>query len=250
MQFLTPSELLKAAPGAGRLRAKDDSLLDTAAFLRHIAADRGLSPVLAVQGTAHGDSVHGASKGRHLVVAANPKGEALALLNSHSNHRKAWLGAGYVVLYGGERPLFVIGAALPVVRWRGFKEPLAELDRWKPTMQEVKKRLETWRPKWTDVATFAEKFVEAIYFEDHKRPSSVAFPEGCGNCDGYGLMFHMLRKAMDGNLPSADPSQRRLKPIKGPDTLMNAANAAFNVAANACWNTKIPFAPLPRYHRT
>lgn len=249
MQFLTPSELTKAAPGASRLRVKDPSLLDTAAFLRHIERDRGLLPVMGVQGTSHGDSVHGPNKGRHLVVAANKKGEALALLNSHTNHRKAWMGTGYVA-YVEEQPLFVMGAVLPVVRWRGFEEPLRELDRWQPTVREIYKQLEKFRLTDEAYDLFVEKFVEAIYFDDHKKPNIETFHSAIHSANALAAMFLLLRKALAGGLPAADPSQRRLKPIQGPDTVMNAANAAFIVAANACWHVERPIVPLPRYHRT
>lgn len=237
MQYLTPQALTKAAPAAQRLREKSLTLLDTTAFLRHIGRDRGYLPVLAAQGTHHEDASYGPAKGRHLVVAADQRGNALILLNSHTVHRKAWMGAGFVATHG-ERPLFVVGAAIPVARWRGFAEPLAELDKWRPSLQEVKKSLTDWRPGLDGVSRFANAYADAAYLA--KKASPAAFSD-IRPRDGYDMMFLMLEKALDGNVEPADPNARRLKPIKGPDALMHAANQAFRVAANMLNLTSIPF---------
>lgn len=244
MQYLTPAELAKQAPATQRLRPKDPGLLDTAAFLRHIEREKGFLPVLAIQGTPHEDALYGPKKGRHLVVAADRRGNALILLNSHTGRRKTWMGTGFVAIRE-DRPLFVVGAAIPIARWRGFEEPLAELAKWDPALRGVKKALEAYSPTNIDISLFGGRYAEAAYLPDHKK----AAPEGFANItarDSYELMFKMLARALDGNLPAAD-GVRKLKPIKGPDAVMQAANAAFTVAVSHLAAADIPF---PRFQKT
>lgn len=247
MQYLTPSELISKAPAARRFRTKDPSLLDTAAFLRHIEEDRGFQPVLAVQGTAHDDGRSGPGKGRHLVVAADRRGSALVLLNSHTVHRKAWMGAGFVAILN-QQPLFIAGAVIPVARWRGFADPLAELDKWEPVLRDIRKGLDGWRLNADEVRAFAADFASAAYLQDHKKAAPEAFVDIAPK-NAYEMTFLMLRRAMDGNLQPADPNARKLKPVKGPDAIMHAANAAFRVAASlAMVHGRISAPPpLPRF---
>jgi hypothetical protein len=250
MQYLTPAQLAKQAPATQRLREKSLTLLDTAVFLRRVEHERGFLPVFAAQGTAHGDAHYGPTKGRHLVVAADRRGNALALLNSHTVHRKAWMGAGFVAQ--GERPMFVIGAAIPVARWRGFDEPLAELDAWRPSLQDVRRALEEWTTfTGSDIRSYASEFSQAVYLPGHKPAAAHAFTD-VTPANAYAMMFTMLGRVLDGNLPAADPAARRVKPIKGPDALMHAGNAAFNVAvdrlrARGRLELTVPF---PRYQKT
>lgn len=248
MDYLTPSKLVERAPAAARLREDATGKIDTAAFLALIAK-RGYRPVFATQGTSHADAAYPETKGRHLVVAANSGGHALAILNSHTVHRKAWIGAGFAET--GESPAFVLGAALPLQRWKGVEGPLKELDAYWPALYAGKEGMRGHSMSPREMAAFARAYAVRAYLPGHKAVSSGAILPPPGIWDPWGLMFHMLRQVLAGNLPSAG-AERRVKPIKGPDAIFQAASAAFACGVEQLRRSKRLEVPLnfPRFQKT
>lgn len=252
MEYLTPSALTKIAPAAARLPDKAPGMLDTDAFLKFVGREMGYKPVFAAQGTTHTDAALSPARGRHLVVAAAPGGEAVALLNSHTVHRKAWMASGFVRC--APEPVFVLGAAVAIQRWRGVEPPLAALAEWQPSLGLAKKALKEWEPSAADIRAFLKDFAPAAYLPGHKAAHWRAF-DGPWSGTMYDVMFDTVDQVLKGNLDPADPREgmgRRVKPIKGPDALMHLANAAFRSAVGRLRATKRITSPmvLPAYSKT
>ena len=249
MEYLTHNALLKSAPAAAKLSGADDGLLDTDAFLKFMLRRHGQKPVLAVQGTGHSDAKIKPQHGRHLIVVADSGGNATALLNSHTVHRKAWMATGFVRDVKGE-PVFVAGAAMPLQRWRGVETPVAALEQYASSLTVAKRALKDWVPTGTELRSFIKAFSTAAYLPNHRAVNWQAF-EGPFPAILWDIMFGLADKVLDGDLPSAE-GQRRVKPIKGPDAILHLASATFRTAvAHAHTARKLP-APmvLPGYVKT
>lgn len=227
MQYLSTREITKAAPAARRLVGDHPGLLDTSEFLRTVA-ERGFKPVYAAQGTPHSDSNYDATKGRHLVVAANAANWALVLLNSHIVHRKAWLGAGF--FRSGESPMFVVGAAVSLQRWRGFETPLEQVVSFFPALERAWTMMDEWTMRPRDFAVFAEDFVSRVYLPGHKLPDPAKLRDEVESGTVVVSMYGLLGRVMEGRLPASGDGARRVKPVKGPDALMQASSGAFTSA--------------------
>ena len=249
MEYLTHNALLKSAPAAAKLISKDDGLLDTDAFLRFMLRQHGQKPVLAVQGTGHSDAKIKPQHGRHLVVVADSGGNATALLNSHTVHRKAWMATGFVRDVKGE-PVFMAGAAVPLQRWRGVETPYTGLQPWDPSLALAKRVLRDWEPSAPELRAFVKAFSAAAYLPGHRAVNWQAF-EGPFPASMWDIMFGLADKLLDGDLPSAE-GQRRVKPIKGPDAILHLASAAFRTAVTHAHAAKKLPAPmiLPGYVKT
>jgi hypothetical protein len=231
MQYLTPSDLRTAAPAAQKLPQSDDNLISTASFLRHMGGE-GYKPVFAAQGTPHADS-DTKLKSRHLVVTAYDDGTCIAILNSHTVWRRAWLGAGYS--WGGtgdNDALFMLGAVVPLPRWRGFEEPLAKLVALQADVRHVINELGTWRPETHQVRWMGKKMASTAYFKGHRKPLVPALTHGLANtATGLTYVVQMYQRIVEGGLTPEPTGKfqppRKLKPIIAPDALMLASNAAF-----------------------
>lgn len=226
MQYLTPSELRKIAPATQKMPPKSDedgALIDTREFLRYIE-DMGFHPIFAAQGTPHSD-VDAPLKGRHLAVSANRAGFCLAILNSHTIAKRSWLGAGFS--FGST---FILGSVVPVQRWKGFEEPLNTLLAHRDSLQEAKTALYEWKLTTHLYRRLAKQIASTAYLRNHRRPSYKSLMvDGVGN--SLTAMLAAMERMQQGGLEpepvdSFKPA-RKLKPIIGPDPLVNAANAVF-----------------------
>lgn len=239
MQYLTPSDLRSAAPATQKLPQSDDNLINTATFLRHIG-EEGYKPVFAAQGTPHADS-DTKLKSRHLVVSAKDGGTCIAILNSHTVWRRAWLGAGFALgSLATDDVFFVLGAVVPLPRWRGFEEPLAKLVGFQDGLNRAKSALQTWRPATHEVRWLAKKMASTAYFKGHRKPMVPAVYGGLTeDVCMWDAMMAMRARMVDGGLPPEPTGKfqppRKLKPIIAPDALMLASNAAF-LAGTAALN--------------
>ena len=247
MTYLTPNALKEQAPAAQKLPKSNDALIDTSAFLRRIAQD-GYKPIFAAQGKAHAD-VDAPEKGRHFIVAADSHGRALAILNSHTVYRRAWLAEGYAT-----PEAFLLGAVVPLPRWRGFEEPLTELGSYYPGLEAARDALTRWSPDKHQVRWLAKRFASTAYLPGHK-PASAKALESDGGLTGLGYLRAMMAKVLAGGLEPALKKgilQRKVKPIKGPDALMQAGNAAFRTGLDAIRKYQLSDTALnfPAYKRT
>lgn len=231
MNYLTPSELKTRAPAATKLPKSDESLVDTAAFLRHLER-QGFRPVFAAQGNAHVDTDE-PLKSRHLAVAAKPDGFAIAILNSHTVWRRAWMGAGFSY-HGGPFVCghFVLGVVVPLPRWRGFEQPLAKLLEYKTDLQDARAALQGWVPTIHQSRWLARKLASTAYLRGHRRPVATSLSD-VSRISVWADLINMLSQVRAGGLPpeavASFKPPRKLKPIISPDALMHASNAAFNV---------------------
>lgn len=252
MQYLTPSEIKKVAPAIAKLPADlaiEENLIDTTVFLRHLET-LGYRPITVVQGTPHADAKN-QSRGRHLAVAANRNGEVIAILNSHTVWRRAWLGAGWLVGHTEEGPEFVIGAAVPLPRWRGFEEPLEALQGYQAALREAKTALTNWRTEISQRRWMARRFASKAYLPGHKTPvaKELLVEEWA---PASTVLAFMLRKVRTGGLrPDAHPMAhlrpRRLKPIQSADAIFKASNAAFQTGIAAMAKYKIGQYAFPQF---
>lgn len=250
MDYLTPTSLREKAPATQKLTKSSDALIDTSSFLRHVA-QQGFRPVFAAQGKAHAD-VDNPEKGRHFVVAGHSDGSCYAILNSHTIYRRAWLGAGF---YAGKS--FLIGAVVPLPRWRGFADPLAELAGYKPGLEAAKTALEAWQPEVGQERWLAKKFASTAYLPGHK-PAwyKTLMDENERHMCGFDTLFHMMDAVLRGGLDPEPtkglPRRRKVKPIKGPDAMMQASNAAFRTGLDAIRKYGLVDTALnfPSYKRT
>lgn len=229
MNYLTPSQLTRLAPAATqKIDSGTSNLIDTAAFLRFVEADRGYKPMVAIQGTPHVDAKTGAgSHGKHLVGAASNNGNAIFLLNSHTVRRRAWIASGFV-RQGEQQPLCLIAAALPLERWRGFEEALKDLDRHREAVKEMRKRMLAYPPDPSDVLFMIASTVKLAYLPGHK-PVAASELTGVRGATLLDIAFRLLERLQRSGLKAAD-SNRKIKPMSGPDAIMHAGNAIFGAA--------------------
>ena len=233
MQYLTPNDLRKIAPATQKMPESDENLVSTKAFLRRVEK-LGFQPIFAAQGTAHADA-DAPLKSRHLMVAADKSGFAVAILNSHSIWRRAWIGVGFAhaaltVALGAE---FVIGAAVPLPRWRGFEEPLETALSYTGELDKARAALEAWKPDVHQHRWLAKQFAASAWLTGHKQPLPKAFSEYIANETGFDSLSIMLQLARAGGLPpmpvDSFKAGRKLKPIIAPDALFHAASQTFQV---------------------
>jgi hypothetical protein len=249
MDYLTPQGLREKAPATQKLSKSSDALIDTSAFLRHVA-QQGFRPIFAAQGKAHSD-VDSPEKGRHFVVAGHPDGACYAILNSHTVYRRAWLGSGF---YTGD--VFLIGAVVPLPRWRGFEDPLAELVGYAQGLEAAKTALEGWQPEVHQQRWLAKKFASTAYLAGHKPASAKSLAIGQIDLSGLSVLYHMMGAVLQGGLDADQkpgfPRRRKVKPLKGPDAIMHAANAAFRTGLDAIRKYHLTDTALnfPSYKRT
>ena len=242
MNYLTPSELRNFAPAAQRLPQSDDNLINTGRFLRHIDG-LGYKPVYAAQGTPHKDS-DTELKSRHLVVAAKSHGDCLAILNSHTVWRRAWMGVGFWYGSASEPSApgahFLLGAVVPLPRWKGYEPPLEKLLALQSSLKAAHEALGTWRPTIHEVRWLAKQIASKAYFKGHRKPLVRALYEGIDQPETWSMrtvLFYMYRLVVDGGL-TPEPNGRlkplrKLKPIIAPDALMLASNATFQAGMAA-----------------
>jgi len=241
------------APAAQPLpKKRPTGLIDTNEFLDIIRRKLGHRPVMAVQGRAHSD-VDGMSKraaiakrerqGRHLIVCADEAtGAATIVLNSHTVRRKAWIAAGY---FDAKRELLLVGVALPLQRWRGYDAALEELERYRPQLALARRELRQRQLQVSEIHAIAEQIAQEAYLPGHK-PIAADQLVAVRSSTVFKVLFEMLAKVVEGNLPAAEKDRRKVKPVKGPDALMHAGNVAWNIGTSYC---ERPLA-LPKYRKT
>jgi hypothetical protein len=247
MQYLTPSEMSRDAPASMRLPSKKIGLIDTSGFVRFIERKTGYRPVMAIQGSPHKDTRSLTQRerlGRHMIVCASGNGSAIVLLNSHTVRRKAWIAGGFVRM-GGKQPLVLIGVALPLQRWRGFGPAIEELERYRPLLNSTRKAMVTRTMSTSDRSDLALKVSKTAYLPGHKPVSSSELEHNPKSDNLYATMFDMLSRMHNGMLQAADGG-RKVKPLKGPDALMQAGNAMFNAGVSLIDETVV----MPRYRKT
>lgn len=244
MQYLTSQDLRKLAPATQKMPQSEENLVSTKAFLRRVEK-MGFHPIFAAQGTAHADA-DAPLKSRHFVVASNKDDFAVALLNSHSIWRRAWIGVGFAT-----GPAFMVGAAVPLPRWRGFEEPLETALAYKDTLVVTKKALSDWTLEDHQARWLAKQFAASAWLKGHKRPLTKSLlASGAGN-SAYALLHVFLDSARKGGL-SPEPVDsfkppRKLKPILSPDALMHAASQTFQVGLRGLAKYKLGNFAFPAY---
>lgn len=253
MQYLTPSQIKKIAPAITRLPVVEDNLIDTTTFLQHVET-LGYRPIAAIQGTPHSDA-RSESRGRHLALAANRRGDVIAILNSHTVWRRAWLGAGFLMggaPYDDGSPLFMIGAVVPLQRWRGFEEPLTTLLGYQPSIQNAKESMRNWAPLINQRRWMAKNLAATAYLPGHKTPIPKELLVESDQLALPVLGVGLGRVITGGLLPSAQPvggmKPRKLKPIQSPDALFHAANAAFQTGVAAMNKYNVDSYAFPKFN--
>ena len=253
MQYLTPAQVRKVAPAISRRSADEINLVDTVLFLRHLAS-LGYMPCAAFQGTPHSDA-SAQSVGRHLAVTANRHGEVIAILNSHTVCRRAWLGAGHLIGWTDRerRPDFMIGAVVPLPRWRGVEEPLEALQGYQVTLATAKDALDGWGTNIHQRRWMARNLAATAYLPGHKTPLPQELLVAGDTALATTTLALMIQTIHKGNLlPDAKPvggmKPRRLKPIQSPDALFKAANAAFQTGIAAMAKYKVANFAFPSFN--
>ena len=228
MTYLTKAQLLAAAPAtAPRTDAASAKLLDTSDWIR-VMRSRGMQPVFAIQGTPHGDATEARPEdGRHLVVITDGSAclAAFALLNSHTKDRRCLMGVG--VWNGSD---FLIGASLPLQRWRGWSDRQERLGLRRPEIAVLCARLADWRPSPATIRSFVADVVPHAYERGQNLPASDVLADGLGG-SMLEVCFGLMGKFKAGNAPSARRGRRNVKAMKRPDALFRAAKA---VLTRAC----------------
>ena len=227
MTHLTKAQLLAAAPAAApRTDAETGKLLDTSEWIRTMRT-RGMQPVFAIQGTPHGDATEARPEdGRHLVVITDGSvNKAFMLLNSHTKDRRCLMGVG--VWNGSD---FLIGASLPLQRWRGWSDRQNRLGLRRPEIAVLCARLADWRPSPATVRSFVADVIPHAYEKGQNLPASDVLAEGLGG-SMLEVCFGLMGKFKAGNVASARRGRRNVKAMKRPDALFRAAKA---VLTRAC----------------
>jgi len=220
-----PHVARKAPAAAPRKRAKDDGLIDTAAFLRHVRAAHDMTPVVVVQGKRHKDSEKAKAKdGRHLVAASRPDGITFFLLNSHFKDRRAHVGVGVQC-----DESFLIGPSTAVQRWRGFEEPVEQLSSRFRDVHRAVKAFERMRLTDREINDFARKMSQRGYMVGvEARPAARALVDGLASNKALDVGYHVIGRMRAGNLDATDGG-RRIKRIRRPDGLFHAGMVAFDL---------------------
>ena len=227
MEYLSPTALHRAAPASAPRRDADKGrLIDTTAFLNHLAHRYRARPVYALQGSGHSDAETARTRnGRHLVVAASTAGLAFSLLNSHTKDRRAQIGFG---LTDGDA--FLLGPAVFVKRWLGAEEPISEMVlRYDQTMFALQGRLLDWHPTRAALQTMAATIAKTGYLNRDAYPTADAL---LADVDLHGSAlssaFAIFKRMRDGRL-DARRGERRVKGIGRPDALVYASLVVLKV---------------------
>ena len=227
MTYLTKAQLLAAAPAtAPRTDAETGKLLDTSEWVRAMRP-LGMLPVFAVQGTPHGDATEARPEdGRHLVVITDGSAnKAFMLLNSHTKDRRCLMGVG--VWNGSD---FLIGASLPLQRWRGWSDRQNRLGLRRPEIAVLCARLADWRPSPATIRSFVADVIPHAYERGQNLPASDVLADGLGG-SMLDVCFGLMGRFRAGNVASARRGRRNVKAMKRPDALFRAAKA---VLTRAC----------------
>jgi len=251
MKFLTPLEVTKLAPAARYLDKEelDGGLVDTLDFLVNLASLESMRPVLAVQGTPHKDAGSEASRGKHLVGAARSNGFGIFLLNAHTVRRRAWIASGFV-RQRDDRTLCLPGVCLPLERWRGVEQALTELGRHKPALLKVQHDLASNVTTETDINWIVAQVRETAYLPGRKAPARRALLVPAGQTF-FDTAFDLVATMQQPGL-QAEGDSRKLKPLSGPDAVMQACNAVWNAVVRRLdrqGHLSIP-AALPIFRKT
>jgi hypothetical protein len=226
MTELTLPKLTKTAPAAApRKNKKDQSVLDTAAFLRHVRSIYNMVPVVAIQGRRHEDSLHAKAKdGRHLVAASRQDGISFLLLNSHFKDRRAHLGVG--VQREGS---FLIGPSMALQRWRGYEEPVKLMS---SQLSEVSKAVKCFHHMIlsdSKISQIAKNMSRRGYMVTvESRPAAKALIDGLSSSKAIDVGFHIIERMRTGNLEAVDGG-RRIKRVRRPDGLFCAGLVCFDL---------------------
>jgi hypothetical protein len=220
-----PNVARKAPAAAPRKRAKDDGLIDTAAFLRHVRSAYGMTPVVVVQGKRHEDSKKAKAKdGRHLVAASRPDGVTFFLLNSHFKDRRAHIGVGVQ-----HDDSFLIGPSLAVQRWRGFDEPVEHLSSRFKDVNRAVKAFEKIKLTDREINDFARRMSQRGYMAGvEARPAPKALVDGLSSNKALDVGYHIVGRMRTGNMDAVGGG-RRIKRIRRPDGLFHAGMVAFDL---------------------
>ena len=247
---MTLSELIKSAPAVRKLEKPKAGQIDTYAFLAYLKKAMEYEPLFAAQGTPHGDSKglsKGGRQGKHFVAAMAGKGFTLGLLNSHTVRRKAWIAGGFA--RDGEQPLFLVAAAIPVQRWRGYEAAIDDMLRYRATMMALRKAMTKHAITAAQMETLAQLVSENAYLPGHK-PIDPAELISAAQRNLFEHLFWVLGRMHVSGLLSAD-QKRKVKPLRGPDALLQAGNEVFQagMAILASRPGSLPIA-LPRFVKT
>lgn len=233
MKFLTPSQILKQASGARRLTDDEtkEGLFDTQAFIQLVDKLYGMKPVMAVQGTPHKDSRAGElSQSKHLIGVAKPGGAAIFLLNSHTPRRRTWIASGFVRRLEREGDIFaLIGAAVPVQRWRGIGQALDEVARHHHEVTRARQVLKERIATPADVDYMIEQTLANAYMPGHKTAARDSMKKPAALHGLFDVAFKLLATLQEPGL-KIEGTGRRMKPLTGPDALFYAGNAIFDIA--------------------
>jgi hypothetical protein len=258
MSYLSPAELVERAPAAKPMIKVQNGLIDTSAFVKYIRKRLGHRPVMAVQSNPHLYESEGRSKakikvtsrlqqsrerqGRHFIVMAGPTGQATILLNSHLVRRKAWLAAGF-----WRKGQVLIGVAIPLQRWRGFEAAVDELERYRGLMNEARMAMRTCVIGPGEVRKLAQTVSNTAYLPGHNAIAPDELVDAMAGRESlYGALLGMHAVILKGNSKPAEADKRKVKPVKGPDALMQLGNAVFNAGVEVSGG---PVA-LPAYRKT
>lgn len=244
MTYLSPTQLVEAAPAAKQMDKVKDGLIDTAAFIKYIRRALGQRPVLAVQGKPHDEKGVDRKKrlrqGRHFIVLANHAGHATVLLNSHLVRRKAWIGAGY-----WKNGQALVGVALPLQRWRGFQPAIDDLERYRLMLSNARSSMRAYPMTDIRLHRLAQRISETAYLPGHN-PISPEELKVVRKEFLYETLLAMHAVILRGNSKPADADKRKVKPVKGPDALMQLGNAVFTAGVDVM-DTSMA---LPAYRKT
>lgn len=228
MTNLSLPKLAEKAPAAApRKNAKDEKILDTHAFLRHVRAAYDMTEIgVAVQGTRHEDSKKAKARdGRHL-VAATRKSDGLTffLLNSHFKDRRAHLGVGIQ-----REGSFLIGPSMAIQRWKGFEEPVDILASYFAQVRRVVEAFDKMKLTDKEIVTLAKTMSRRGYMETvESRPSPKALTDGLYSNRALDAGYHVIGRMRTGNLEAAEEGGRRIKRVRRPDGLFHAGMIAFD----------------------
>ncbi|MFA5901741.1 MAG: hypothetical protein WC829_21800 [Hyphomicrobium sp.] len=233
MKFLTPSQILKQASGARRLTSAEEAegLFDTQAFIRLADELYGMKPVMAVQGTPHKDARAGElSQSKHLIGVAKPGGATILLLNSHTPRRRTWIANGFV-RQREDKTYALIGAAVPVQRWRGIGQALEELARHHHEVNRARQAMRDYEVTGVDIHLVVGKALKRAFMPGHKAADCCVLENIApgGGVTMFDTAFAIVKALQEPGL-KIEGTGRRMKPRVGPDALFYAGNAIFEIA--------------------
>lgn len=225
MKHLSLDEVIALAPAAApRRNWETDGLLNTPDVLIDLRF-AGFRPVFAMQGTAHSDAnVAKERDGRHIVVCASRNNDALAVVNSHTKDRRAFLARGFV------DPLsraFLLGPVRAVQRWRGYRALLDLLlsERMQGDLNVVHARLLDWRPSRSTRVDIAARLARRLYLRGHNTPAAAALLRDSDD-SMFAIGMTAVGRVFEGNLTPGKKNQRRIKRVRRPDAMLHAGAGA------------------------